>query len=357
MTEEKKFLSRQKRVCVSQNNCRLDLSKNWYIFYQIGKKKVKKYGSVNRIQNVEERQQALDELQRYHQHLIDMEFIYTVRRQLYDNLYRLKEVKQWRKKTFQTHKSKLDKLAEFAEARNADIDEELIRAFLKKLRKEKHGVTFNRYCAEIRRWLVDIGKPELMPHFERVRAKSKPARFLQRHQMKLLQAKIFESDPALWMAVQFMYNCAIRPGELRLLQGLHVMLDEEKIWIPADISKTGLERYARIPKKFMTEIDFVRTMPPSGYLFPSPVNVSKPTGVNYFARKIRIIMDQLGFNGSFKPCYSWRHTAAMNGVKDKIPYHQMKDQWGHASLDQFIQYIRQFGVDDRDEFAEKFNSI
>lgn len=344
-------------IYVTQNNCNQDLSKNWYIYYKIGEKKTKKYGNLNRIQDVQERQRALDELQAHHQYLLDKEYVYTIKRQLYDNLEALREKKEWRKKTYQTHKSKLDKLAEFAEERKSDITKTVINAFLQKLRKEKHGVTYNRYCAEIRRWLVDIDKLDLMPPFDRKKAKSKPARFLQSHQMKMLQANIMGQDPELWLAIQYMYNCAIRPGELRLLQAMHIMLDEEKIWVTPEISKTGIERYARIPKKFLPELQYIKTVPPSNYLFTSPRNDAAPTGVNYFSRKIRAFMDDLGFDSSFKPCYSWRHTAAMNGVKDKIPYHQMKDQWGHASLDQFIQYIRQFGVDDRDEFAEKFSAI
>lgn len=357
MAEEKKFISEDIYIYVTQNNCHQDLSKHWYIYYKLGNKRIKKYGNINRIKDVDGRQRALDELQCYHQYLLDKEYLYTVRRMLYNNLERLREVKEWRKKTYQTHKSKLDQLVAYADKRERKIDKELISNFLRKLRRELHGVTYNRYCAEISRWLTDIGKADLMPAVERKKSKSKPARFLQSHQLNMLRSRIQHEHPELWLAIQYMYNCAIRPGELRLLQALHVMIDEEKIWVPADIAKTGIERYARIPKGFLPVIVYVRSMPPSGYLFTSPRYPDKPTGVNYFSRKIRRFMDELGFDTSFKPCYSWRHTAAMNGVKDKIPYHQMKDQWGHASLDQFIQYIRQFGVDDRDEFAEKFTAI
>lgn len=358
MAAEKKLLSRKQITVKSQDHAG-DLSKMWYVHWRQGGRTAKKYGKLAHIPTLKERRLALEALRQEWQAKVGTNTGDPILPKLRALMARLREERLWRKKTYQHNLSRINVFAEFIGERK--VTTELIREFFAGWRKKKHPVTFNRYLTEFRRYFEAIGEGALFPTdlkiVRKAKAQSQPARWLQKHEMMLLNREIERRDPALWLAIRCMYNLALRPGELRMLQAQHVFIEEEVVQVPAHISKVNTERFARIPKSFLPDMAFVKDLRPDQYLFTSRLRPGKPVGKNHFTRHIRAIMDDLGFGEEYKPCYSFRHTAAMKGVKDGVPMEQMRRQYGHHSLDQFIQYIRQMGVQDLDDFAEKFSGI
>lgn len=336
-----------------------DLEKMWYVHWREGGRTVKKYGHLHSIMIVDERRAALESLRLHYQTKVDDDLNGTVLELLKKHVDKLKEEKQWRWKSYQTNMSRLAVLEEFLQKRK--ITKALMAAFFAMLKKEKHPRTYNCYLAEFRRYFEGIGEGGLLPDdlqsIARAKKKSKPAQWLKKHEVMILEKEIQRVEPDLWLAIKFMYNLALRPGELRMMQAKHFFLDEETVQVPAEISKVNVTRFPRIPKTFLPDLEFIRKMKPDDYIFQSKLRPGMPVGKNHFARKIRAIMNDLGFDESYKPCYSFRHTAAMKGVKDGVPIEQMRRQYGHHSLDQFIEYIRQFNVNDMDDFAEKFTGL
>lgn len=335
-----------------------DLEKMWYVHWRQDGRTLKKYGKVNTFTTVEKRHKALNDLQKEWQKVLNDMTLQPVIRKLKKHLLFLKEEKKWRWKTFQTNMSKIKVLEDFAGKRN--LNQDVLIEFFAKLKKDKHPRTYNRYLAEFRSYFKAIEMPHFLPDLKIImhaKRKSKPARFLKKHELMLLHREIERRDPELWLAVRFMFNLALRPGELRMLQAKHVFLDQEIVQVPAEISKVGIQRFPRIPKSFLPDLQFITNMKPDAYLFQSKAKPGRPVGKNHFARHIRAIMNELGFDDAYKPCYSFRHTAAMKGISDGVPVDQMRRQFGHHSLDQFIQYIRQFGFEDLQEFSEKFEGL
>jgi len=66
--------------------------------------------------------------------------------------------------------------------------------------------------------LTDIGEEHLMEGITKVKANASQAMYFQTKQIQKLKKAIQERDPELWLAVQFIYYCFIRPGELRWLK-------------------------------------------------------------------------------------------------------------------------------------------
>jgi len=107
----------------------------------------------------------------------------------------------------------------------------------------------------------------------------------------------------------------------------------------------------------LPDLLFLLEWEPERYLFPSLLDESKPAGKNQFTRKIRAYMDELGFGPEYKPCYSFRHTASMQAVRDGADVREISQWMGHASYDETMGYLRQLSYNDLDGFASKVKGI
>ena len=90
-----------------------------------------------------------------------------------------------------------------------------------------------------------------------------PARPYQKHEIEILKNYISVHDPQLWLFIQFIIYCLIRPNsELRLLQIHHIDFENSIILIPADIAKNKKSQWVTIPKVLMAQIQFLKQYPP-----------------------------------------------------------------------------------------------
>lgn len=357
MAVQKKFCQDGPGVVVKIQDHQGDLSKQWYVHWREAGKTQKKYGTINRIDNLEGRRDALHKLQVSWSIKLN-KGVFAI---LYNHLERERIEKKWRKKTYQTLVSKVQVLEDWMRGRGV-VTKNLIFEYFKEKRSEWHPVTFNRRLADLQTLFQGIGRADLFPEVKRIpkaKSQSKPARNYEKIDITTLKSAILEKDPKLWMAVQYMFNCAIRPGELRMLKRKNVYLDIQSIYIAPEVAKTGFPRYAEIPDSFLDLVSkHCEELRPSEYLFPSRFQEGKPVGKNYFTRKLRNIMDGLGYDEEYRPCYSWRNTSAIKGVEeDNIPLLEMKEAWGHRSIEQFVAYLRRIGARRKKIYAEKFSGI
>ena len=358
MAVEKKFLSKRKYKVI-KNDRGGDLTKMWYVRWKLpdGRHR-KKYGKLAHIHDLAERQKALEELRRHWDFELNGTNSLNAFEKIYDYLRATAQKKRWRKKTTSSYISKIKRIADVLG--NREITKENLKDALEQCRAMYHPVTFNRKLSDFKTFLQAVGEGHLFPEaVERIpNARSEPARYLMDGELELLKQRILGTDPELWLAVQFIFNCAIRPGELRLLQKKHLYLDEQQVHIPGHISKTaGKARWAPIPDTFIQDLQHMRAWPPTRYLFCSPFKENEPVGANYFARKIRKHMDALGFDNEYRPCYSFRNTSAKKGIESGMTEKEMMDAWGHHSLDQFIYYMRKMGAIGRTAYKKKFKGI
>ena len=69
-------------------------------------------------------------------------------------------------------------------------------------------------------------------------------------QMDGIKKIVEEKDPYLWLFIQLIYYCYLRPNEVRQLKHSYFQLDKYQIFIPGYISKNGKDGYVTIPESF-----------------------------------------------------------------------------------------------------------
>lgn len=162
-------------------------------------------------------------------------------------------------------------------------------------------------------------------------------------QMRALSAIIIAKDPQLWIAVKFIFHCFTRPKELRFLQIKHIDFESGRLTIPALISKNNRTRVVDIPDYFLEELIELGWSNCYGeyYLIstlqhPGPRHVSK----NYLYRHFDVYRKELKIPADVK-FYGIKHTGVKKLALAGIDYIQLKNQLGHASLDQVISYAKE----------------
>lgn len=345
MADKKNFIPTFKVYCPDSMNRR------WFVYWYEDKKRRVKYGDINQFSTPKER----------------MKEAYRLIKQLKSNFYpKMSEAEMrarewmerkrpfWRQKSFETYNSIANAFFEWMRGREFTKDN--IQLFFEDLSKKRSASTYNKYRALIKQMLEGSKYDGMLDHIDTVKANCIPARYFQKHQVKRLKNHISEKAPELWLYIQFIYYCFIRPGELRLLRVGDVLLEENKIMVRGEISKNKKTQYVVIPKVFRPRLDFILDLRPVEYVFPSYVDSSKPIGINTMAGRHRKILNELGFSVDYK-LYSWKHTGAVNAVMNGINLKELQLQLRHHSLDQTDAYLRQMGVQHLGNLSERFPEI
>lgn len=248
---------------------------------------------------------------------------------------------EWKRKSVATYRSAADNFFGWMGLREATPEN--VEAFFAQLLGQVSNTTYNKYREKLKQMLEAVGERGLFENIERVKEVRTPARYFQRHQQEMLKKVIVKRAPDLWLFIQFIYYCFIRPGELRFLQAGDVLLDEQKIMMRAQVSKNSKTQYIAIPDGFIGALGFVAGMQPKEWIFPSVRDKSKPIGENTMAYRHRKILKELGFSAEYK-LYSWKHTGAVQAVQAGVTVKELQMQLRHHSLDQVNEYLRQMGV-------------
>lgn len=343
MSEEKKFCPDPYRIYSPE-----DHSKKWFVSYYVEGKRVRVYGNINKYKTSKAR---MREARRLILELRERRVGggLTIKERIYKWLDEQKTI--WRPRTYETYKSKIDLLFEHI---GEFVDKEKIGDFMSWVRKNRHPTTFNTYAVMIRKSFKDIGEEHLVTDLQPVKTNKTPARYFLPAHVKMIKAYLEEHDPELWVMVQFIYYCFIRPGELRLLRVGDVLLEERKIFIRSNVSKNAKSQYVAIPEAFLPTLAFLKGRLPAGLIFPG--KNGKPIGRNTMCSKHRKMLRALGFSDEFK-LYSWKHTGAVMAVKAGVGVKELQMQLRHHSLDQVNEYLRQMGVWDMDKLRNNFPEI
>ena len=182
---------------------------------------------------------------------------------------------------------------------------------------------------------------------------------LKAEMKKTLIRAFAKEDPELWLFVQFMYYCFIRPGELVKLKVGAIDLDDEKILIDADISKNHKSEYVIIPAPFaavLRELN-INKYKHSYYVFsPDKCPGEKPYSKDVFNRRHKTFTDKKGYNRRYT-LYSWKHTGACDVAMKGANIKQLQMQLRHADLQTTDIYLKSLGINDMKDIRQKFPSL
>ena len=319
-----------------------DMSADWYVeWYSPQGKRNKRRTGINQHQTPAERRAAAEQLiEQIKKEMVPEQSPAEVRARewLEDFRYTV------RKKTFYAYRGKIDDVFDFLQGHAPTPS--LLADYFRAKRRELHPTTYNKYLEQLGKVFREIDLPgDLLAGIQPLRAKSVPDRYYQRQQKLRLKRLISKEDPELWLFIQFIYYTLMRPNsELRMLQVMHLMLDEGKIFIPGTISKNRDSEYVAIPPIFLPTVrEQYQYGAASDYLFPSRVVEDQPVSYNNMYARHRKYLKQLRFPNGYT-LYSWRHTGAVNAIQNGVSVKDLQLQMRHKSLDQTDQYLRQMGV-------------
>ncbi|MEL6607173.1 MAG: site-specific integrase [Bacteroidota bacterium] len=330
----------------------LDLSKDWFFEWRENGKRKRRYSPINRESTRKARQAVADHvLQNLEQYILPCKNVDQSRVEVYvESMHG-----QWRHSTLVNVRSIIKILFEWLDGK--ELNRKNLEEFFNHLSKQRHSTTYNHYRMWLSRIFAAIDRPGLLVNIPMLKTKKTPARYFQPHQIEKLRNVIQEEDPQLWLYVQFVFYCFIRPSrELPHIKASNIMLEEQKILVWAERSKNKKTQYVTIPNVFMSCLEFVYDMAPNDYIFPGLYDKSKPIGRNTMSARHRRILKRLNFGRGY--ClYSWKHTGAIQAVKNGIDVVQLMIQLRHHSLQETHKYLRQMGVQDATTFRSQMPDL
>ena len=181
-----------------------------------------------------------------------------------------------------------------------------------------------------------------------------PAQYFSQAQVRYLASRMKTDHPVLWLGVQLLYYCFIRPGESRLLKVGDILMEDAKICIPKEISKNKKTQYVIIPEPFREDLEIALLgRNPAEYVLGDLT----PISVNHLKYKHQSFLKSLHFDTKRHKLYSWKHTGAVAACQVGINLKQLQMQLRHHSLDQVNAYLRQLGIMDLEDFSSKMPKI
>lgn len=329
-----------------------ELNKKGFVSWNDPQKgRQRKYGNINSFKTYEERITAAEALKN------ELKKGYLKSRHIIEALEFCEKRKLfWKKKTYQTNKSKVDVFAKWLNGK--EVTPQRAEAFINHLVKTRSKTTAESYRSKLLHIFEKMGSAHLFNHIEKINYSTTPAKYFQKHQIKKLKTFLLEHDPDLWFAAQIEYYCFIRPGnEMHHLRVSDVDFDTWRICIRNEHAKNKRQEYVTIPNAFRSDIySQLKDREARHYIFPSKKDITKPRGDNYFSYKFRIYANKLGFGKEHK-FYSFKHTGAMACALAGVSIKELQIQLRHKDLETTDKYLRQLGVQDLHRLAERFPAI
>lgn len=227
---------------------------------------------------------------------------------------------------------------------------------------EKSNVYKNQHLIFLKNLFNEILNRNLIEKnpFEKIKKFPTTQKNLRLHysdeQILKIKTEILTQEPRLWLFIQFIFYCYLRPNEVFQLQIKHIDFDNSQIFVPNYISKNKKDDWVQIPRQFLPELTFLKRYSPESFI----LNLSDAP--KYSLRKFRFlyrnILNSLNFSQNYS-LYSWKDTgvikAFLSGKTTSFAY-AIQRQCRHHSLEMTIKYLKSLGLVKNQEFTETFTA-
>ena len=151
---------------------------------------------------------------------------------------------------------------------------------------------------------------------------------------------LINKDPWLWLMIQILYGTLMRPKELRFLQLKHICWEDGTIRMPAQIAKNRKDRVITIPDWLLEELHKVKYNNYPDEFFLMSVNKKpgeRPVSKNFLYNKHKAVTMSMNLPQGYD-LYSWKHTGVQRLLLASVDVKFIQLQLGHRSLDEMIPY-------------------
>lgn len=173
---------------------------------------------------------------------------------------------------------------------------------------------------------------------------------LSQSEIEEIKNEVLASFPELWSVLQTLYYTFLRPAELSRLKIENVLLEQQKIYVPGNISKVDKNCYISIPPPLVKVFESMNlsVWPRGYYLFGSGcVPAQKPCAEDYYYKQHVKILNKLQIK---KTLYSWKHTGVVEAYKNGVDIKSIQMQCRHSSIEQTDTYLKSLGFIDNENF-------
>ncbi|MBX7126055.1 MAG: site-specific integrase [Cyclobacteriaceae bacterium] len=167
-------------------------------------------------------------------------------------------------------------------------------------------------------------------------------------EIRMVQAKCVEiNQMELLLFIRFIYYSLIRPGELRQLKIESIDLIENRIFVPASISKNRRDEFMPMAPTLVTAVreSGIITYPKEYFIFGKGGGPGLlPQGVLYLAKRNRRILEECKLTGKRYSIYSYKHSGAISLYEATKDIKLVQMICRHQTVDQTDHYLRDLGV-------------
>lgn len=357
--QEKKFFS------VKIKPITLDINRRWFLeciemVNPYRKKRTVIYGHINRGKTVDERLRIANEL------IDTLQKVGAVEKKEKSILQQTLNVAslQMRFKTISAYQTVITYYLEFLNNRSdLHANTKTINEFLLWLQSRKIS---NNTIAKYRNTLftlynkaidLELTKHNPVQKVKAMKRSPKSLMYFSDAQMQQLKAAILKDNQQLWLGVQLLFYCFIRPTEQRGLKIMDINLDYDFIEIPAEISKNKKTQKVVIPAIFKKDLEFIRNYPKSFYVLGKNGTCGRePIGIKWLNDQHSRYLKQLQITGRFA-FYSWKHTGVVKCVQSGLNIRDIQNQLRHHSLDMVQEYLKNLGVLQSIDLKNKYPAL
>lgn len=174
-------------------------------------------------------------------------------------------------------------------------------------------------------------------------------------QAKQLKVIISSLNPELWSFIQFMFYGFIRPNEIRQLKVKHIDLVNDRIMIPAGISKNKRTAFVKLSppfKEFIMKRE-IHLHNDEDFVFNKGGGVGATMiQENIMSQSHLQILRDYGFSSDYT-LYSWKHTGVVHHYLAGVDIKSLQAQLRHANLQETDTYLKSLGLFDNKEIETK----
>lgn len=372
------------------NDCKGDLSKQWYVEYSLthptsGKKVNKRlYAEINKPTTHYERQLIANAIIKEYTDKINSGWrpwaendtfedalAYHNSKTFFPNVsceksyikpliadYLKAKSYEVNKTSLEDYRSKFRQFAHYCEAVGAltlpltHFNNEFILSFLKALHDRglarktvyKYQQILNGLFNYIRKTKkIDIPDPfaDDIPRMGKIVDQSPSS--IPEFVRNLLRREIEKSDPQLWLAINFIYYTAIRPGtELRLLKIKQINFASQCVTVTNDLAKNNRTETIDMPNPLMELLLQWNLQQYNQELYIFSKNGkpgTSPMGKNTMRTRFNKVRDGLNLSKDFK-YYSFKHSGAQELLISGANIYEIKAHLRHSSLETTEGYLK-----------------
>lgn len=357
--QEKKFLS------VKLKPTSLDINKRWFLECLLPgpantKNRTYIYGHINKGKTVNERLQIANDL------ISTLEKNGAVNKPEKSILQTALDVAslQMRFKTISAYQTVITYYLEFLGKRNdKNVSTEMVNNFLIWL---QHRKVINNTIAKYRNTLYTLYNKAIdqeltdynpVKKVKTIKRQPKSLMYFSDIQIQQLKSKIIFTNPQLWLGIQLLFYCFIRPTEQRNLKIADINLDYNFIEIPGEFSKNKKTEKVAIPEAFKNDLLFIKQYPKSYYVLGKNGTCGKePIGIKWLNDNHNKYLKALQITGRYA-FYSWKHTGVVKCVQNGLNIRDIQNQLRHHSLDMVQEYLKNLGVLQSIDLIKKYPKI